>query len=651
MRISCLVLFSILFGIIGRPDSGPVPHFLSGEVTYLWPTNASDYMSATFAETRSAHFHSAVDIGTWGREGFDVFASRDGYIYRVGVSPYGYGNVIYMIHEDSTYTVYAHLQDFAPPVRAAVDSIRFTDYRHSFDEILADKALFFRAGEIIGRTGSTGIGPPHLHFEIRSQTNSAVNPKLAGIHIADNVPPVISAVAIEPLSKEALVNRKKEIHTIRTTSSGSQYSFGTIDVSGEIGLAVNASDRSDNGRNVYAVYELELLVDGELYFSSKADSFPMEYGRKMLIDRVYPLLLQRRGGFQRLFVKEGNNLPFYGDTGKNGILNLEPGMYSVKIIARDFYGNETIATGRLNVTEPDPHPEYEIVYFHNPFSLLGTAALRNDLQNNLIWSKNWVASAGATLKNAEIKESGLFGSPVYRYPELGSKHGAAISGEKVTIQAEGFIPVHLYQVLPGKQRVISYPDRNIALRFKESSVFDTIYVNISVNGIGIGKEITVKPETIPLRGFYEIEIQMPEEFRDNPKIGLYMYNERRSVYDYMDSRMVGDVLRARVNRFGTFQIRMDGAAPVLSRPAIWQRSADGQWFASVRAFDLKSGIDFDKVVFKVNGLRGIAEFDPFSDRIRYHMPAFRPVAGENIIEIEVPDRAGNITREVFTVNR
>lgn len=651
MRIGCLVLFGILLGIIYRPETPPVPHFLSGEVTYLWPTDASDYMSATFAETRAAHFHAAVDIGTWGREGFDVYASRDGYIHRLGVSPYGYGNVIYMIHDDSTYTVYAHLQDFAPPIRAAVDSVRFQDYRHSFDEVIVDKGLYFNAGEIIGRTGSTGIGPPHLHFEIRSHTNAAVNPKLAGVHIEDTVPPVISAIGVEPLSKDALVNGRKQIYTRRTEQTGRRFNFGTINVTGEIGLSVNASDRSNNGRNVYAVYEVELLIEGERFFKSRADSFPMADGRKMLIDRVYPLLLQRRGGFQRMFIKDGNNLPFYADTGRSGTVKLEPGVYSVEIIARDFYGNSTVASGNLNVTAPDPHPEYEIIYFRNQRTFFGDEQRQAGLQNRLNWSKNWIAAAGSTLRNVEIREAGWFGAPVFKYAELGSRHGIGITGNKVSILADGYLPVYLYKIKPGQKRTIDYSERGVTLNFKENSVFDTVYVNVSLTGSGLGKELTIMPETIPLRGHYEIEIVMPEEFRDNPKIGLYMYNERRRVYDYMESGMDGNILRARVNRFGTFQVRMDGTAPVLSRPAIWQRRVDGQWFASIRAFDLESGIDYDNVVFKVNGLRGIPEYDPFSDRIRYHMPAFSPVSGENIIELEVPDRAGNVTREVFRVNR
>jgi ribosome-binding protein aMBF1 (putative translation factor) len=47
-------------------------------------------------------------------------------------------------------------------------------YVKGFIRILAktlrieEKQLFYKQGEVIGYSGSTGIGPPHLHFELRT---------------------------------------------------------------------------------------------------------------------------------------------------------------------------------------------------------------------------------------------------------------------------------------------------------------------------------------------------------------------------------------------------------------------------------------------------------------------------------------------------
>ncbi|UCE08247.1 MAG: M23 family peptidase, partial [bacterium] len=76
---------------------------------YLWPTDASQYLTSSFAEYRPGHFHAGIDIKTWGRIGHKVFAIRDGYIMRIGVSPFGYGKVLYQKLDTGVIAVYAHL--------------------------------------------------------------------------------------------------------------------------------------------------------------------------------------------------------------------------------------------------------------------------------------------------------------------------------------------------------------------------------------------------------------------------------------------------------------------------------------------------------------------------------------------------------------
>ena len=59
MKTILLLIFNTVFSLslIAQPTG------------YIWPTDASPYLTSTFAETRSTHFHSGIDIKTWGREG------------------------------------------------------------------------------------------------------------------------------------------------------------------------------------------------------------------------------------------------------------------------------------------------------------------------------------------------------------------------------------------------------------------------------------------------------------------------------------------------------------------------------------------------------------------------------------------------------
>ena len=329
------------------------PTYLSEDASWLWPTNASRYMSSSFGETRAAHFHAAMDIGTWGHEGYAVFASRDGIVHRVAIGPVGYGNVIYLRHDDGIISLYAHLLDFHPRIRSVVDSLRLQDYSFEFDRNMEDFEIRFRRGQQIGWTGSTGVGPPHLHFELRTPEGRPFNPKLAGVYIEDTIPPQFSGLAVEPLSYNSTVNGSPRIYRSRPARRGGRNDFGTLDASGEVGLAVNVSDRANASNNVHAVYELKMYVDDELYFHSRADSFSYGQSRQMFLDRVFPILRDERRGYQRLYVRNANTLPFYQHTGHTGRLDLPPGEYAVRIVASDFYGNSTSAYLQLNVTEPE----------------------------------------------------------------------------------------------------------------------------------------------------------------------------------------------------------------------------------------------------------------------------------------------------------
>ena len=97
-----LILFSFICGNIYSQNK------------YLFPinTNSQNYLSGTMGELRGDHFHMGIDIKTFGKTGYPVYASENGYIERIRVSESGYGKAIYIKHLDGKKTVYAHLNIF-----------------------------------------------------------------------------------------------------------------------------------------------------------------------------------------------------------------------------------------------------------------------------------------------------------------------------------------------------------------------------------------------------------------------------------------------------------------------------------------------------------------------------------------------------------
>ena len=61
---------------------------------YISPFDFPLYLSGTFGELRSNHFHAGIDIKTESVEGKRIFAIEDGYISRIKISTWGYGRVL-----------------------------------------------------------------------------------------------------------------------------------------------------------------------------------------------------------------------------------------------------------------------------------------------------------------------------------------------------------------------------------------------------------------------------------------------------------------------------------------------------------------------------------------------------------------------------
>ena len=627
--------------------------FLKPGTTYLWPTNASDYMSATFGETRAAHFHAAIDVGTWGQQGFEVYASRDGIVSRIGVSPTGYGNVIYMQHEDGSYSMYAHLRDFIPKLRALVDSVRFLNYRADFEQNLESYQIKYNKGDIIGYSGDTGIGPPHLHFELRTPFNNPFNPLLAGVYVPDKVPPRINGISIEPISLNATVNGRKSIQTITTRGSGRNFEFNTITTSGTIGLGVDASDRSDAMRNVYAVYELKLTINDSLYFHSKADSFDIKKARMMFLDRVYPVLREQRKGYQRLFIRDGNQNAFYEDVGHNGMITLAPGTYQAKIEAADYYGNRSTATGRIRVVESKVPSPVTVDLQHSEFQLPDISNGLPSGYNNLIWTNDWLANSSTTLpKSFERNAAGSFSNEVTKYEFTDDRSAVDLRNESILFSKLDNEDMIIHRVIPGQRTILKSPDQRMTIEFRPNSLYDTLSVVFAwkeKNGVYF---LETGPTHEPLQTGYIMRFMLPDSVLSSPGLGIYQVNQsgNDTSYNYTGGIIRNGSIQTITTNFGIYTFRNDTIPPEMTRPNIYRRS-DGKWFASVRISDDMSGIDYTQVEFYVNEVRGIAEYDPFGRRLIYHFPGFNPKARNNELRILLVDRAGNRTRETFKVNR
>ena len=269
-------------------------------------------MSSVFGDYRDFHFHAGIDITTGGKTGAKITAPTDGTVFRVFTSYQGYGKAVYLKAEDGKIFVFGHLSDFSPKLSGLVESEQLKNRRYYID--LLTSGIKIRKGEVIGYSGESGYGGPHLHFEMRDGGNHPMNPLVFGFVVPDAIPPIIEKVAIKPVDLSSTVNglhswaimpfsydEKQKVYTLPDT----------LVVDGEFGIALSAFDRMNGLRRRFGIYQMKVLLDGELAFFSSYDSLDFDKTYKIDLERKYLSKINKKEEFYELFLEPGNDLNLY----------------------------------------------------------------------------------------------------------------------------------------------------------------------------------------------------------------------------------------------------------------------------------------------------------------------------------------------------
>ncbi len=321
-----------------------------------FPQNAAEYgspivigtlqSSSNFGKLRGTRFHSGVDIRTGGVEGKKITAIEDGYIYRIGVKPYGYGNVVYVAHPDGRISVYGHLSRFTPEVDAYVRRERYRRQRNDIDLFPDANTFPVKRGEVIGWSGNSGNSfGPHLHFEIREKGGEkTVNVLARGYYdVVDNTPPKIFNVwyyTIDTLSGVPVHTLAAKAATV-ANQDGSYSLPAPMQLPGRGYFVVETMDRKDGVSGSMATYRITLSVDGVPRIEYLMDGFTFAQNHYAKILSDYKLNRTTSNDVFRLAVLNDGAMPFYRNVKDNGILNPD-GRSDIRIEVEDDNGNTTV---------------------------------------------------------------------------------------------------------------------------------------------------------------------------------------------------------------------------------------------------------------------------------------------------------------------
>ncbi len=141
-----------------------------------WPVKGEISLSSSFCDFRPGHFHGGIDIRTDGKEGRKVYSPVEGYIWRIRYSYIGYGKGLYVKDSHGFIYVFGHLSRLSKRLENIVRPYQYENRKYYCDLYFKPDSIPVKSGELIGFSGQTGYGAPHIHFEIRNPGNMPLNP-------------------------------------------------------------------------------------------------------------------------------------------------------------------------------------------------------------------------------------------------------------------------------------------------------------------------------------------------------------------------------------------------------------------------------------------------------------------------------------------
>ncbi len=353
---SLIVILLSLVGAAPGPAASP---------RLLWPLEISGTLLSSFGEYRYDHLHAGIDISTQGKTGYKVLAADTGEVFRLKVEWRGYGRAIYLRHPGGRITVYGHLDRFEERVlglegrvarRQAEAGTRYPG------DIYLDPPRPVGRGQVIAYSGESGVGLPHLHFEVRDREDRPIDPFAAGLRPpADHSPPILESLTITAAEPGTFIDGVRRERTYRLDGRGSPE---PVRINGPFLASVTAHDPAGAGGRA-GLHAIEAAIDGAQVYrlafrSFRFDQYPLA---GLIYDHRGSHLGPARFSY-RLVLLPGNELAegsaSEGPAGSRGAypgaLDLSPGAHQMEIRAVDDAGNRARASVCLVIGRPRVPP-------------------------------------------------------------------------------------------------------------------------------------------------------------------------------------------------------------------------------------------------------------------------------------------------------
>ena len=622
--------------------------FVLPEPLFRFPLNGNDIaLSGTFGELRTNHFHSGIDIKTGGRTGLPVYAVEAGYVYRLKVSPYGFGKAVYLRHEDGKFSVYGHLDHFSESLDAFVYQKQYASKKYDQEIYLSSNEIFVKKGDLIAYSGNSGSsGGPHLHFEIREPNEDIINPlQYYGHLIKDHKPPILKTVALQPIGAGSRIGGDNKKIELTPEGSNGFYSLpNVIEVEGAFGLEYHAWDILDAASNHCGINYATLKLDGKVVFHFALDRYAFDDKKYINVHFDYAFNESKNTKYQRAWLADGNRLKAYHQMENRGIIVLrDAALHVLTLELRDLNGNKSTLTAKV---KQKTSPKFPIL----KENLAKKPRLSSSVDGNSLFirvSYPWDAHLkGLDLlyskqdKKRILPDFNTETDLVYRVPIVGREYPEAVfdpvTGEKLSFN-------FVNALYPERNNIVELEGAQFYFPFE--AVFDTLHLEVSASAArqGIYSRIyKVGTKTDPL--FKSFVISIKPNYSGSRAHAVIAYQRDNGSWAFLGNNMNEDgSVYASSGYFGIFSVMADSIPPRIT-PQNFESGRTivaNQKDLSIRLTDNFSGINSDRILMQLDYNWVLGEFDAKTSTVKYTWKS-RPAPGKHKLEVMVYDNAGNL---------
>ncbi len=549
LKLSKLVVFSFLF-CVGYISASWGQQIQKGYFQSPVKPGVRNFLAGNFSELRPNHFHTGLDYKFGGVEGEPIYAVADGWVHRIKISSFGYGNVIYLKHPSGHITLYGHLRNFSPTLHAWMKKKMYEAKLNELEITLKEGELPVKKGELIANGGNTGSsGGPHLHFEIRDSLDRALDPLLAGYsEILDRTPPTPQKIAIVPLELDSRVNGKFQRVEVTPVLSGTNYRIPeTIQVSGKVGLEIQGYDKLDGAENQNGFPRFEVSDDNGPLFKLVVDKVDFNFTRHFLLhthlNRFTKLYHQKDLKFSYITPSSPGTGVFEIETGKkkNVQLKLVDAYNNTRLVQLSLIGAD------LDSTRSDgPAPsKAQVSYYKNIMKIKVAQSSKGGLAKFEVGNTTYeILPAYQDAASRTYLWDLRFGIP-----------------KKIDLCSEIYIPDIIGHFPVDREHV--HANAKLQIRTDSNSLLEDLYLRVSHAGTATAPVLNLGESTTYLWNPIEVTWDVTGFAGNKAKTQVYQ-RAANGALSFIGGEWMGNQIRFKTRNFGSFVLAEDATKPSIS---------------------------------------------------------------------------------------